>query len=310
MSKAPRVPTKHVATKRAPTSPLVHNRIKGRFGNQLFQFWLGKWVSQNTGMPLETYNFNEWYLDKYYFPNLGSFKMAKKYRLIPDKQTDNDKKTYMIYNHHMEIPMTLDPDQIINECKAAAPGRSILMSAYNETYKYIRKHESWIKSLYARSTAVHSAPLPIIAIHMRLGDLATHYQPSHDDYKAFCTQICKKHPNLDIVICSEQPCHRMTRDLVRHLKNSDATIAHRLSVRPCTENTVQEDFDVFCRAQVLALANSTFTWWAAFLNPFQPKVYVALSKTQPHQVFRNPNMFVKGPRNWHIWDMDTKHWLR
>ena len=36
--------------------PRVHVRLKGRLGNQLFQFWIAKYVSMCTGLPLSVFS--------------------------------------------------------------------------------------------------------------------------------------------------------------------------------------------------------------------------------------------------------------
>ena len=68
--------------------PCVHVRLKGRLGNQLFQFWIAKYVSMCTGLPLSVFSFNEFYLDAKTFPNAHrpSFKLLQNIVTIPQRR--------------------------------------------------------------------------------------------------------------------------------------------------------------------------------------------------------------------------------
>ena len=82
----------------------LHNRIKGRFGNQLFQFWIGKWIATNTNMTLTTYFTQGFYLDPAYFPNIGPYIKLTSYKPIkrPIHTNIPDNPNEIIYNRNMQ----------------------------------------------------------------------------------------------------------------------------------------------------------------------------------------------------------------
>ena len=332
-------------------APNVYSLIKGRFGNQLFQFWGAAWVATCLGRRTLAVKFARFcYLDPREFPNMRQFVQLEElppHPLPPPTQQQGGRgrrrgrpggpKGPIIDHHHvykygMSHGVTkYDPDAIVAEERNASGTADVHMAAYNETYRYVKAHEAWIKALYARRS-MHLGPLPVVAIHLRLGDLTDQYQASADAYAAFAARVLVEDPvaraQPEVLIVSEDPGHPRVAHLVSALRRAisrsrPATAAtaatavgnvggtrrqvvrvHGHLAEDDDNARVQADFDVFYRANVVLMANSTFTWWPAFLNPFAPRVYAAISETQPFSGARNQDLFVNGPQSWRIFDMD------
>ncbi len=296
---------------------VIHNRIKGRFGNQLFQFWVGKWIAMNTGMKLSIYFTQGFYLDPKYFPNLGDYIRVKNYIPIRRPSTKGIEgpvgeivNGIRIYNcafldDYKET--AVDPDKVISDIKSdGLDGGDVLLSCYNEYYEYIKRHQHWIQTLYSRSSC-RLGELKVLAVHVRLGDLEKEFVAQKNDYIEFACKIANQ-LKLPVVLVTESSVNPISIEfetiMKKKCKNVDITLKHT------SEDTVQDDFDVLYRACAIVMGNSTFSWWGAFLNPFTPDVYVGVSKSrQPHYDGRK-SLFETGPESWHLWDMDTKKWLR
>ena len=286
----------------------LHNRIKGRFGNQLFQFWVGKWIAMNTNMLMTTYFTQGFYLDISYFPNVGDF--IRLNTITPIKRLQSLTPHQRIYNFaFMEDYGTsaVDPDTIIQDIQQDPTPRNVLLSSYNECYKYIRRHSRWIKTLYARASARLGA-IQQTVIHLRLGDLVNEFITHADDYLAFSYDIAKQH-KLPVTIVSEDSTSSHAQDFSCRLRSMLQPHDIQVILKDTSEESVQEDFDELYRSKVIIMGNSTFSWWAAYLNPFKPNVYVGLSPTrQPHYETRK-DLFEEGPRSWKCYNLDNETWL-
>ena len=265
----------------------------------------------NTGMKLSVFFTQGFFLDPKYFPNLGSYvRLRERLRSTISDPLPCDK--FLVYNwempeYHDNNTTALDPDVVISDVRAddKALRRDVLVSSYNESYEYIKRHEAWIKTLYARSSA-RLGRLDWLVVHIRLGDLSANYSSSEDDYIRLVCNVAG-HTGLGVMIVSEDSTSPHSLKMESCLLRSGVNT--RVLLKDTSEDTVQEDFDMMYRARAIVMGNSTFSWWAAFLNPFEPDVFVALSETRsPHHEVRK-TLFENGPPNWHLYDMDDDTWL-
>jgi len=311
---------------------VLHNRIKGRFGNQLFQYWLGHWIAMNTNMRLTLYFTQGFYLDPHYFPNLSPdfYTRLDKYIPIPRPKARNNPHQVgeiltlntphptptRVYNCAFPgdyVNPYIDPDTVISEIRSSPIPKPVLLSTYNEYYPPIKKHQHWIRTLYARTTA-NLGPTNTIVIHVRLGDLKDTFLKYKDDYISFVistltlTQSQSPPPSQEVILLSEDSKDPLSLEILNTLQQHLPTL--NVTLKPTSEDTVQEDFDTLYRAQTIIMTNSTFSWWAAFLNPFNPRVYVGVSKTRSHDYENRKTLFERGPKKWHIFNLDTSTWIR
>jgi hypothetical protein len=269
----------------------VYILIKGRLGNQYFQYWFGKYISEKLNRNL-IMHFNEpiIYIDRNIYKNIPDF------NIIPRIEVWNNDHENGFYSY--TSTSSVDIDQIIaTHQNKTLP---IFINLYVEDYSNIRKHEEYVKMLFERS-------IPLICnesivIHLRLGDVADNNANVNDDYCNFALSICKKYNWLPVIIVSEEVNHSCTnqlKDRILDAGNKEISIVN---------NGYQSDFESVQSAKVIICSNSTFTWWASFLNPFKPDIYVALSDRQAAS-FRNRDLYYKdSPDSWNIWNLDCKRW--
>jgi len=303
---------------------VLHNRIKGRFGNQLFQYWIGKWIAMNTGMKQSIFFTQGFYLDSKYFPNIDLEECARVYEYVPvprptERQIEGPvgeiRDSVRVYNCAFFEDYTdpnVDPDAIIEEIKSDVPRKDVLLSTYNEVYKYIKRHEHWIRTLYARSSA-RLGPLDIIAIHVRLGDLKSDFVNYKDDYILFTRMIVGSQAmkGKRIVIVTEDSKDPISLEIEKALTDELGS-PETIELKETSGDTVQEDFDILYRARTVVMTYSTFSWWAAYLNPFKTDCYVGISRSRQRNYETRKTLFEKGgPKGWHVWDLDEGgRWIR
>ena len=280
----------------------VFVNIKARMGNQLFQFWAAKWVATQLNRELRVY-FNEpIQINKDIYTNLGDYKLSPGIR-VPYR--NEELGYYTFSNSDVYEASSFNLNSIIEYHKTRTV--PVLLDFYVEDYSIIRGNDDWVRNLYKRSPEYLLMCNDSIVIHLRLGDCANENSNVHNEYIHFSKMIVAKY-KLPVIIVSEEVDHYCTRSLydalVTNENNNLITIAN---------NTIEEyekDFDIISCAKVVVATNSTMSWWAAFLNPFNPDVYVALSDKQP-QTQRNTTLFKRDcPDTWNIWNMDSNTWIK
>ena len=266
----------------------VYAFIKGRLGNQMFQYWVCLWVAITLGRPLHICFSEPCQIDSNIYANIQNFGTGRNHYSLINNAPDRG-----IYRSpSVNIESIID-----SHMYSTVP---IILDIYAEDYSNIKKHESWIRKVFERSAQHPLICNNHIVIHLRLGDLSHDCIMVHQQYIQYCQEVCQIHNDLQICIISEEPGHECTRSLYYALVTSHPTI------KVMNSDSVQTDFDTISSASVIVCSNSTFTWWAAFLNPFQPNVYVALS-SKTSNAFRNDDLFLKGvPDKWKLWDLDEQ----
>ena len=266
-------------------------------GNQMFQYWAAKWIATQLNRPLKMYIHEYFQIDKTLYPNMGEFSHSERYH-IP--YTDESKGYYThtnaidASNYNIKNIVEYHKDKNI----------PILLKFHVEDYSIMREHEGWIKELFLRSPNYPLTCNESIVVHLRLGDCANENTNVHNDYIKFSLIVAKMH-QLPIIIVTEELHHHCTQSLYNALLND----GNHVSIANNQLDEYQKDFDTIASAKVIVATNSTFSWWPAFLNPFIPNVYIALSQRQP-QTQRNESLFKRdSPDGWKLWDMDNNIWI-
>jgi hypothetical protein len=231
---------------------------KGRIGNQIFQ------CSATISLATD----NE---DKYIFP---PWKYEKHFNINNNCFSSNIKPTHTYiepYFHYTKIPFTDTKDKIVD------------ISGYWQSYKYFEKNDGLIKSLL---TPKDGFPIKwdTTSIHVR-----------HGDYLSYSDS----HPVLDMSY------YKHAMDMIkskRYLIVSD-------DIEYCKKNFIGEQFEfseadeitdlklqISCEHSIIA--NSSFSYWSAYLN-------------------KNPNKIVIAPKTWFgpklqhdTKDLCPESWLR
>jgi hypothetical protein len=233
---------------------MITVRLDGGLGNQLFQFAFLMYVSKISGIPYFVESLDSpstCHSRECYFESI--FKQWKCYY-------ENKCITSTIHeNPHFKVP------NLENEI--------IRFTGYFQKWQYVEPiKEEFIAKLSFDETILEKYPdiSKKFFVHVRGGDYVNHY--FHDvglkNYYAKCLEICK---GEEFIIFT-----------------NDVDYANR--IMPECEIVQESEVDtllLMSKCKGCICANSSFSWWGAYLNPKRPIYF-------PNKWFNDPNMEILG----------------
>jgi hypothetical protein len=282
-------------------------KIYGGMANQLFQYAAGYALSLHHAAPLK--------LDISYFQEKNSDtkrafaldKFAIDYELASQEEIDQVFK-FRTIDYAWNKLMPLNKKRFYGEKK---PGfnelffelpKSVYLRGYFQSDKYFLNCKRSLLEQYKIKTNNFPHLLPLaatlsntntVALHIRLGDylnptLSGIMAPFNADYyKKAMEQIQKNISNPKFYIFSDQI--QLAKDLLS-LNEVDATFVDE----SITKNAA-EDFYLMQSCQHQIIANSTFSWWAAYLNENNHKIVIAPTKWYKDHFVDATHLY---PDNW------------
>jgi len=265
-------------------------KIYGGMANQLFQYAAGYALSLHHAAPLK--------LDISYFQEKNSDtkrafaldKFAIDYELASQEEIDQVFKFRFIdYAWNKLVPIANkrfygEKKLGFNERFFELP-KSVYLRGYFQSDKYFLNCKRSLFEQYKIKTNNFPHLLPLaatlsntntVALHIRLGDylnptLSGIMAPFNADYyKKAMEQIQKNISNPKFYIFSDQI--QLAKDLL-NLNEVDA-----IFVDESITKNAEEDFYLMQSCQHQIIANSTFSWWAAYLNENNHKIVIAPTK--------------------------------
>lgn len=258
-------------------------RLGGRLGNQMFQFAAGKALANRLDAELTVEGFDRETSSKSYVQVFGAFDIPLSYTRI--RKTRLDKLRIKLSKRGVTIPGR-GPKLFVEKGFRYDPGFESLQGSIHliggwQSHRYFECIGDEIRATFsgpatlstnARDalTQISSTTLPV-AVHVRRGDYASnprilsrHGLCGRDYYLRAANHLqANGLHDCHFFVFSDEP-HR-AREVLGNLTNTTFV-----------QNTSQEE-DIFlmsaCRHNIIA--NSTFSWWSAWLNPREDKVVIA-----------------------------------
>lgn len=277
-------------------NPPLHIHITGRGGNQFFQYWTGKYIASILNRPFSLHFCEILYINPQIYPNINL--PEQKFIFTHSRHVNPDNGIYC-YHDHDDVKQ-ISMEGIIEKHKNSNVPLHLRFNA--EDFVFMRPRQDFIKNLYARSENYPLIKNNKLVIHIRLGDLTRNYLDLQEMFVKATLMIVKKH-DLDILIITENPNHECIYNLQNKLQNIGKTV----NIIDGTPDDWQYHFDTIASASVIIMSHSTFSWWAAYLNPFNPIVYalITYNKKSFHTI-RNSLFVDDAPDGWNIYNMDTE----
>lgn len=288
----------------------VYLNLKGRLGNQFFQYWCGKWVADQLNATLKI-NVNEpFQINLCIYPNVRfNITHHVPVNIDPDNGQwaghDDYSRNSLSIEKIVEMERIYEANPQLNKGRI---NRTVYLDGHFEDYSIIRPHTDYVKNLFKRAPSYQQVCNNHMVVHLRLGDVASNNSDEYlvNNYIAlavFAMEHTVVPMNLEgIYIISEELNHPIVEKMVDALAMKNGNVKVRAG-------DYQSDFDVISSAKVIVASNSTFSWWASFTNPFDPVVYIGLSEKQPVPT-RNETLFRRdSPDSWNLWDMDARKFL-
>lgn len=282
---------------------MVIVRLIGGLGNQLFQYAMARRVAYMNGVPLkiDATPFSSYKLHKY---SLSPFNISADFA-TPDEIagvkcskgfTGMRQRVSALFHPYYQRPVVkertfhFDPD-IFN-----ISGNAYLQG-YWQSEAYFREIEDLIRQEFTikpkpeavnMKTAEMIANSNAISLHVRRGDYVTDSKAkevycacSLEYYQEAIELIARQVKNPHFFIFSDDPVWAQANICIQYetsyVTNNDAGRNY-------------EDMRLMSLCQHHIIANSSFSWWGAWLNP-------------------NPEKIVIAPKKWFSIDIDTKDLL-
>jgi hypothetical protein len=255
---------------------VIHMYPSGRLGNQLFQYWVGKYLSSQLHQPV------------FYFENDFDYRMIGEPTWITDVFLPKNRRPSNISKE--SVNSLEDLQEILKNPKPDY----YFFDSYCESALMVKKHEDFIRDLYTpeKPWGFNSR----IAVYIRLGDLRNKYLKSFNDFLRFVEDAVKSHPHLPPYIVSSDPKDPMVLKLIE--RNPGMT---------AISGQVHDDFRFLAESEVTISVNSTFSWWASWFNESGTH-YVHLHP-ETDNIRDSEKLYGKGrPENWRVYH-ESKGWI-
>lgn len=283
---------------RRKLKPTLIVRIRGGIGNQLFQYALGRKIALETGMKLR-FDHSEYdrYVNRSYCLNLlktqglSATESEKSAVLWPAQAFGRTvklcRKVYPFYQRRYirEDELLRDGEPpVLTQSSAYLDGYwqkwQIPFSIIDPLRDEITLRQPMVLERLKLQQRINSGPSA--ALHVRYGD----YSQAHNlrnfglcsagYYKGAMDFLRKRIPGLTFYVFSDSP--ERAREVVPQQDNV-------FFADPMQDGKDHEDLLVMSSCDHIVTANSTFSWWAAFLNGNKDKHVIA-----PLKWFNNPNL--------------------
>lgn len=144
----------------------------------------------------------------------------------------------------------------------------VIPDIYLQDEKYFEKYKDEIKQMYGGGVTY----LDKVSIHVRRGD----YFDKGDFYVDLCKtdyyhKAVAMFPNESfIVFCRDR--QNLDRDIDDRAYVKDFMDDLGINYTIADEETDVQEMNMMSSSKGMIMANSTFSWWAAYLNPHNPKI--------------------------------------
>lgn len=277
---------------------MIVMRLKGGLGNQLFQYALGRALSlaKNTSLQLDTSSYKKDTLREY---RLACFNIsASASDRLPFFATDSKAKHLNILFQKIR-GLFSKPYQIIKE-KSFAFDPSILncseqayLDGFWQSEQYFSPFANIIRNDLSLKTpltgklkelAEQIALTNAVSLHVRRGDYVSN--PTTTAYHGVCSAQWYEEAAKIMEEKVIQPTFFVFSDDYEWAKNNLRFQSPVVFIPPSPDGQEGNDMHVMSLCKHHIIANSSFSWWGAWLNPSPNKIVIAPK-----------NWFVAGPKN-------------
>ncbi len=289
---------------------MVITRITSGLGNQLFQYAIGRQLAQrlNTSLYVDLSYYRQTYdTDTPRQFRLDQFKIAY-HRLDQSPWQTASRMTRLLPGRSLPPLCRFLKETGFHFEPAILTQRAALLildgfwqseSYFVEAAPVIRQELQFTHqpgpAFAAYRVQIQRAEVPV-SVHIRRGDYVTHSDFSQsfgfvglDYYERAMTRLTTQFPNRTLFIFSDDP------DWVAEYLPTTGTA---VQIRNSGPNTDLDDLQLMSLCQHHIIANSSFSWWGAWLNPNPDKVVIA------------PTNWFRHKPGWDTRDLLPANWLQ
>lgn len=257
-------------------------QIIGGLGNQMFQYALGRHLAKlnNTELKLDITTFEAYKLHNYALSNL-----AIQANLASALEINRLKTNRLLRKLNLAKPShIIEADQTFNESVLQLRG-DFYLEGYWQTEKYFKdiaeiiKHDFRVKAELSgrnREVAEQIATVNAVSVHVRRGDYAANQETlkihglcGPEYYNQAVSQMAEKVSQPNFFVFSDDPAWAKDNLIF-------AYPTFYLGHNQADKNYEDLRLMNLCRHNIIA--NSSFSWWGAWLNNHPQKIVVAPQK--------------------------------
>lgn len=283
---------------------MIVMRIKGGLGNQMFQYALGRSLSLNTGQPLvlDTRHYKRVREHSYGLEGFKLVDMPMEGLRLPPSPREQPIRNWLWRKMGREPQLQRETEAAFDPAIASITGPAWL-EGYFQSERYFEDHAETIRAELspiaepdpenARWLAEIEAEPRAVSLHVRRGDYvrnaqfaARHGTCTPDYYARALGEITQRMGAEPILYAfSDDP------DWVRDNLKLPAEI--RIPGHNDASRNI-EDIRLMSACRHHIVANSSFSWWGAWLNPRKDKMVMAPARWFADPAFANPDIWAKG----------------
>ncbi|MGZ3790568.1 MAG: alpha-1,2-fucosyltransferase [Bacteriovorax sp.] len=273
---------------------MITVQLSGGFGNQLFQYAAGLSLADQLGttcfVDLGAYekNIRKYELKNFISPPIiaNSRELPLAIQLsqlrLPGQSIINRLSKYISFNSnifHEKSPFMYD-DRFENLRDGA------YLIGYFQTEKYFNKYSALIRNQFQFTDELSHDSQKIldqiktsktsISVHIRRGDYVSNQKAQN--FHGVCPLDYYRNAFQYIENKIENPTYYIFSDDPEWVKFNIKTTAPAIYVHGNAANQDLEDFRLMSSCSHHIIANSSFSWWAAWLNPHTEKIVIAPKK--------------------------------
>lgn len=246
-------------------------QLIGGLGNQLFQYAAAKVLALETKQKffIDVSQFESYKLHNY---ALNHFNVISKTYKKPNRYLRKIKSFYQKYTFYKEKDFGYNPD-LIN-----LKGDIIFLEGYFQSEKYFIKYEKEIREDFELRTSLKKDTKAAIAkiesvnsvsIHIRRGDYLNNslHNTSKDEYYDIALEIIQSKIS--------NPVFFVFSDDMDWVKANFSTKQETIFIDFNDASTNFEDLKLMASCKHNIIANSSFSWWGAWLNTNPEKIVIA-----------------------------------
>jgi hypothetical protein len=290
---------------------MVIVKLIGGLGNQMFQYATGRRLAHRLGTQLkldvsdfEIYKLRSYNLD--IFDLVGEFATTAEVAWLKFGKASRIKKLWLLIKQGRSGPSYIQEKHFHLNPGVLTLHDNVYLDGYWQSEAYFKDIEDVIRNdfkLRAPPSEENSRladridSVCPVSLHIRRGDYVSdpttnrvHGTLDPDYYERSMDLIAAKITNPHFFIFSDDPGWGKMNLAMKHgrtvsiIDNNDEAHAH-------------EDFRLMSRCKHHVIANSSFSWWAAWLNPYPEKIVIA-----PKKWFNDPSIDTS--------DLIPESWLR
>lgn len=285
---------------------MIITRLTGRLANQMFQYAIGRALSikNNTEFKLDLYSFKE--------PPFWPY-VINRFNIVINPATEDEIKKFKKF-HWKKGKFWFWYNRIFADRKKFVDERQFnfepwvltvkgpaYLDGYWQTEKYFKEVEDVIRKDFTLRNPLSEQSknfenqidmVEAVSLHVRRDEMVSnkrindwHGVCSIDYYNQAIQEIARKVKNPHFFMFSDDP--NWTKENIKPPFPS--------TYMPYNTDHPEEDLFLMSRCKHHIIANSTFSWWGAWLNPKKDKVVIA-----PKKWFNSPKMNTEDiiPETW------------